>query len=316
MLYLLLFLKINREKLMDRKNLNSSVVAWIVMLIASSLSSIFWRLLIGEEPYWWYWVQSALLLTFFTLTFIKAEFKALKGFILILLVTYFLGYGNPAFPWGLIPLIHSSSAWVSWSTQAPWALTNMALHLLRLTPALIIMAFLLLSGMRRQDFFLAKGKIDAPAEPSRLIGMKRPQPWTQIGTIFVIVFSIGTCLSLILSSPPSLSTFMQALPLIPVAILIAAINGFNEEFTLRAAPLSKLLPTIGRQNSLWITTLFFSLGHFYGVPSGVLGVILSSFLGWFLGKSILETKGFFWAWLSHFCADIFIFTFATMEAAV
>jgi hypothetical protein len=190
----------------------------------------------------------------------------------------------------------------------------MALHLLRLMPALVIMAFLLLSGMRREDFFLAKGRIDAPAEPSRLIGMKRPQPWTRIGTIFVIVFGIGTFLSLLLSSHPSMSTFMQALPLIPVAILIATINAFNEEFTLRAAPLSTLCPAIGGQNSLWITTVFFGLGHFYGVPSGVLGVILSSFLGWFLGKSLLETKGFFWAWLSHFCSDIFIFTFAAMAA--
>lgn len=294
--------------------LASSVVAWIIMLTASSLSSIFWRLLIGEEPYWWYWIQSALLLAFFLLTFIKIELKPLRGFILILLIIYFLGYGNPAFPWGLIPLIRSSSAWVSWSNQAPWVLSNMALHLLRLMPALVIMAFLLLSGMRREDFFLAKGRIDAPAEPSRLIGMKRPQPWTRIGTIFVIVFGIGTFLSLLLSSHPSMSTFMQALPLIPVAILIATINAFNEEFTLRAAPLSTLCPAIGGQNSLWITTVFFGLGHFYGVPSGVLGVILSSFLGWFLGKSLLETKGFFWAWLSHFCSDIFIFTFAAMAA--
>ena len=171
------------------------------------------------------------------------------------------------------------------------------MHLLRLTPALVIMAFLLLSGMRRENFFLAKGKIDAPAEPSRLIGMKRPQPWTRIGTIFVVVFGIGTFLSSLLSSHPLLSTFVQALPLVPVAILIAAINAFNEEFTLRAAPLSKLCPATGRHNSLWITTVFFGLGHFYGVPPGVLGVILSSFLGWFIGKSLLETKGFFWAWL-------------------
>jgi ABC-type antimicrobial peptide transport system permease subunit len=63
-----------------------------------------------------------------------------------------------------------------------------------------------------------------------------------------------------------------------------------------------------------ITTIFFGLGHFYGVPSGVLGVILSSFLGWFLGKSLFETKGFFWAWLCHFSSDIFIFTFAAIAA--
>jgi hypothetical protein len=284
------------------------------MLTASSLSSILWGQLMGETPYWWYWIQSAFLVTFFALTFIKVELKSLKGFILILLINYFICPKESVFPWGLIPLIRSSSAWVSWSNQAPWVLSNMAWHLLRLTPTLVIMAFLLLRGMKREEFFLAKGKIDAPVQPSKLIGMKRPQPWTRIGPIFVIVFGIGTFLSLLLSSQPSLSTFVQALPLIPVAILIAAINAFNEEFRLRAAPLSTLCPAVGTQNSLWITTVFFGLGHFYGVPPGVLGVLLSSFLGWFVGKSLLETKGFFWAWLSHFSSDFFIFTFEAMAA--
>jgi len=109
-----------------------------------------------------------------------------------------------------------------------------------------------------------------------------------------------------------LSQFIQVIPLIPVAILIAAINAFNEEFTLRAAPLSELWKEIGKKQSLLIITVYFGLGHFYGVPSGIIGVILSAFLGWFLGKSLLETKGFFWAWFIHFLPDIIIFTFYAM----
>jgi len=52
-----------------------------------------------------------------------------------------------------------------------------------------------------------------------------------------------------------------------------------------------------------IISVFFGLSARYGVPSGLLGVFLSSFLGWFLGKSMIETKGFFWAWLIHFLPD-------------
>jgi len=111
-----------------------------------------------------------------------------------------------------------------------------------------------------------------------------------------------------------LDAFEKALPLIPAALLIALINAFNEEFTLRAAPLSTLWNTVGKQQALMITTVFFGLGHFYGVPSGIIGVLLSSFLGWFLGKSMLETKGFFWAWLIHFLPDAFIFTFFAISA--
>jgi len=51
------------------------------------------------------------------------------------------------------------------------------------------------------------------------------------------------------------------------------------------------------------------IGHYFGVPYGVVGVIMASFLGWMLGKAMLETRGFFWAWLIHFVQDVLIFTF-------
>jgi hypothetical protein len=64
---------------------------------------------------------------------------------------------------------------------------------------------------------------------------------------------------------------------------------------------------VGEENALKMTTTFFALGYYYGVPKGFLGVILSAFLGWFIGKSIIETQGFFLAWLAHFIPYIVIF---------
>ncbi len=147
------------------------------------------------------------------------------------------------------------------------------------------------------------------------MGMKKPEPWTRIGTIFAIVFGTVTLVYLMLSVAPSLEDVILALPLIPAALLIAVINSFNEEFTLRAAPISELLSPFSKGQALMVATAFFGLGHFYGVPAGLLGVLLSSFLGWFLGKSMLETKGFFWAWLIHFIPDAFIFSFFAISAA-
>jgi hypothetical protein len=144
--------------------------------------------------------------------------------------------------------------------------------------------------------------------------MKKPEPWTHIGKIFAIIFTVVTFISLMLAWRPSLDMFVKVPPLIPVALLIAAMNAFNEEFTLRAAPLSTLLPAIGKQQALMITTVYFGLGHFYGIPNNVPGVLMSAFLGWFLGKSLLETKGFFWAWIIHFLPDALIFTFLAMSA--
>lgn len=46
----------------------------------------------------------------------------------------------------------------------------------------------------------------------------------------------------------------------------------------------------------------------------VVGVLLAGFLAYELGKSMLETKGFFWAWFIHFLRDVLIFTFLAMGA--
>ena len=292
---------------------SATIVAWTATLLASSLGIILWRELAGAEPYWWPWIHAIGLMVILSLTFIRVNLRPLRSFVLILLIVFFFGLGG-GWQFGVIPLVRSSSLWITWEGQVPWALSAITYHLIRLSPALAILSFLLLKGRKRQDFFLAKGKIDAPVEPSKLLGMKKPEPWTRTGTIFAVIFGTVTFVYLMLSSSPSLETAIGALPLIPVALLIAVINAFNEEFTLRAAPISELLSAIGKKHALMMTTVLFGLGHFYGVPSGGLGVLLSSFLGWFLGKSMLETKGFFWAWLIHFLPDAFIFTFFAISA--
>ena len=283
-------------------------IAWVATLLASSLDVILWKELTGGIPYWLPWIHAIGLIIIFALTLFIRRLTGLRNFLTILLVIFLLGFGG-GWQWGLIPYLRETSIWINWEAQAPWALSAISTHLLRLTPALIILGFLLLSGRKRSDLFLIKGSISAPVEPSKLLGMKKPEPWTRIGTIFAIVFASVTLIYLTISNPPSVNTIELALPLIPIAIAIAAVNAFNEEFTLRAAPLSELRNSVGKHQGLMITTLFFGIGHFYGVPSGILGVLLAGFLGWFLGKSMLETRGFMWAWFIHFLPDVFIFTF-------
>jgi hypothetical protein len=57
-----------------------------------------------------------------------------------------------------------------------------------------------------------------------------------------------------------------------------------------------------------INAVFFGLAHYlYGSPPGVIGFLMTGFLAWLLGKSMLETKVLFWAWFIHFFADVIIF---------
>lgn len=287
------------------------IIAWIVALIPSSLSIIIWREFGSGEPLWWPLIPLISLLVLIFSCFLIKRLKPLRNFTIILLILFLLGFGG-GWQFGLIPFIREQPSWIAWIEQFPWALSSIFTHLLRLSPAIVVFLFLILMKRKLDDFFLVKGDIKALVEPSKLIGMKEPEPWPRIGLIFAAIFTVGTLIFLMISTPPTLIQFLQSIPLIPVAILIAAINAFNEEFSLRAAPLSELWKVIGKKQSLLITTVYFGLGHFYGVPSGIIGVILSAFLGWFLGKSLLETKGFFWAWFIHFLPDIVIFTFYAM----
>ena len=297
----------------ESQRLTLVTTAWAAILLTSNLAVILWRELASGEPVWWPWVHVIGLFAIFSSTLLVAHLKPLRQLVVILNVIFLLGYGG-GWNFGLIPFIRNSSFWIDWTGSLPVLIAELVTHLLRLTPAFVVLAILLLMGLRRADLFLIMGDIDAPVEPSRLLGMKQPEPWTKTGTIFAVVFTVFTLVFLLGSWGIPSASVLDLVTVVPLAVLIAAMNAFNEEFTLRAAPLSVLWEKIGKQQSLLVTTVYFGLGHFYGVPNGVLGVLLSGFLGWFLGKSMLETRGFFWAWLVHFLPDVVIFTFFLLAA--
>lgn len=299
----------------ERTNKQLLTSAWIVIILASSIAIIIWRELFSGEPSWYPWIHAIGLLIMLVLTFIRPDLKPLRGYAFVFTVIFIIGYGG-GWQWGLLFLIRSTSAWNDLINSTPLAISQILPHVLRLIPACIILIFFTLKGKKRKDYFLVKGEINAPIQPTKALGIKEPEPWAKTGIIFGTIFTAGTLIFLIISTNYTIETFIAALPLIPIAIIIAAINAFNEEFTLRAAPLSECLNELGRRRALMITTLYFGIGHYYGVPNGIIGVLLSSFLGWFLGKSMLETKGFFWAWIIHFSADVIIFSYFMMSLVI
>ena len=282
------------------------LLPWIMILVASPVGIIPWRMAGLTEPFWVPWLHFGILLLLFLSTIIYNSLKLHRRFALIMVILFFMGYGA-GWTFGVVPYIRSTTMWATWEATGPRALYELSLHGLRLTPALVLLTFLLLSGRKRQDFFLAKGERKAIFEPSKILKTKSPTTWTKMALIFSAVFV--AVVTVILLGASDLSSLTIDWYLVPVAILVAIMNGLNEEFSLRAAPLGELEPTMGKSDSLIATATYFGLGHYFGTPSGIIGVILSGFLGWFLGKSMLETKGFFIAWLVHFLTDIPIFIY-------
>ncbi len=280
-------------------------VAWLAMLIVG-LAPIIQGEFLSDLPSWRVDVVVIVgLLTLLALTFGWEGTKPLRGYVLILLVIILGATASSR--------VQDTAFWES-LTGTSWAWESFAYQLLRLTQALLVMLVLVLMGLNRRDYFLVKGRLDAPAEPVRLLGMKAPQPWTQLGRNFAIIISLVTLTVLFLGFGPTFSSLGRLLPLFPVVLVIATMNAFSEEFPYRAALLSQL-GSVGKSQAIWITAVVFGLAHFYGTPTGIAGVILAGFMGWFLGKSMVETKGFLWAWFIHFLQDVIIFSFFAMSVS-
>jgi membrane protease YdiL (CAAX protease family) len=281
-------------------------LAWSTTLLISTLPNIIWQEFIGAPPAGLFWTKIVLLAALICLTFVWHVARPLRPYFAIFLVLYLAEEA--------LGRLGTTSLWQSWFGGIGVSFTTemLGIQLRRLAIAVIVIAMLLLMYRRRSDFFLVKGQLDAPARPIRWLGMARPASWSRFGWILTLCISLGLLAFLVLAGRPTVNTLVQALPFLPVVLILAAMNAFSEEMNYRAALLAPLHGVVGRQQALLLTAAFFGLGHFYGVPYGVIGVIMAGFLAWLLGKSMLETKGFFWAWFIHFWQDVFIFSFMAM----
>ena len=171
--------------------------------------------------------------------------------------------------------------WPAWlKAPAPFAGVDAGILLQRLAASLVVLAALLLMGCRRQQFFRVRGQLDAPIQPVLWLGYNKPEPWTRFGVRWAILITLGTLVFLILGGRPAPASFLAALPLLPMVLLLATMNAFSEELTYHASLLGVLDGVIAsrarrssspRSSSAWRTTT--------GVPYGTLGVLMSAFLG-------------------------------------
>jgi membrane protease YdiL (CAAX protease family) len=140
--------------------------------------------------------------------------------------------------------------------------------------------------------------------------------WKFLGPVVALAFTLGTILYMsvgVISQNGQVNeTFFKLLPLV---ILFAATNAWTEEILSRFVIVSGLYGKLSPNSICWISAIFFGLGHFYGTPNGLFGVITSGVLGWLLAKSVIETKGLGWALFIHFLLDVVIFGAGAMIIA-
>jgi len=278
------------------------VTAWVVMLIVSDLPDVLITWLGGAVPSWMFWAKAAFLAAFFGLTRVIRAIRPLWQYVLALF-TLFLALGLT----GLL----RDTAWFQGHFNyqgVPYFKGFAALMILDILVALAVIAVLWLMKRDRKAFFLVKGQMDAPMEPIRWLGIKANGSWKINGWIFAGVAALAVFIPTILGIAPSVATILRALPLLPAAVLLAAVNAFTEEAYFRCNLLSTLHDVIGKTQTLLIILVFFGLAHWlYGSPSGLVGFAMTGFLAWIMSRSMLETKGMLWAWIIHFFPDVVVF---------
>lgn len=278
------------------------LVVWLSVAPASIFGDIFCRAVLHVEPPGWVPLANVgCLALFLGITRVVAGLRPLQGYATALLALS-VGYG-------IGRLIESTSGWTAWASRAPTHQFIVADSLIELIPCTLLTLSLIGSGLSRRDVFLQWGNISATSRmPFKLPAIS----WSWLGPLLTVFFAGGLAAQLTSTVRPDFHMVQRAVVGLPFAIAFAVMNAAQEEFRFRAVLLGHLIPNVGAGHALLVTSLIFGLGHWFGHPSGPSGVLMAGFAGLLWGKSMIDTRGFAWAWLIHGFQDVVIFSFLLM----
>lgn len=180
---------------------------------------------------------------------------------------------------------------------------------------IVVLISRLLAGHESLQY-LKPASLDGPITPVRWLGIN-PKPgvtWVKLGINFLIVITFVTAVVIYFQVFRRQEVNFSVTGVLLPAIGFAVINALAEEGIFRFSIVSVFLSAGVPAGTAAITSgVIFGGLHYFGTPGGIPGVLMAGFIGWFLAKSIIETRSFAWAWIIHAAQDVVIFTalFAT-----
>lgn len=297
---------IRDEETADRTSTSRMLLiltAWLGTLLLSRLPQILLSELgvitAADWSLWWWIAMGAAL---FGLTFIWTALTPLRSYFLILTMIYVV-----TIP---LSLLKQTSLWVSWfGPDTSWVAFFFGDRVGVVLMALGLAGILALLGQQRRNYFLAFGDVNAPA-----IGMRLP--WKIAGPLIALLLTALFTAGILAMNPSLTLTVGRIIPLLPAVFVLALMNAFGEEMTYRAAPLSQLWQVVGKRQAIWMTALWFGLGHYYGgVSFGAAGVVYLTLVAVLFGKAMVETKGLAVPVFMHLWGDIVLYTILALGSA-
>ncbi len=279
-----------------------SSVAWLAILPASPFAAILCDAMLHvPAPAWLPLANLGASVALLALAYVLPSLRPIRGYLrsITLLV---LGY--------LVVLqLEKTEAWRARFSNAPTWHFVFADSLLELIPCTLLALSLVRSGLTRRDLFLTQGNLRAPFPmPFRLPSGS----WAWLGPFLTLFLAGPLVLQLMSTVRPDFHLLQRAVQGLPLALAFSVFNAAQEEFRFRSVLLGRLVPAVGASQALLMTSALFGLGHWFGHPSGPTGVVMAGFAGFVWGKSMLDTRGFAWAWIIHTLQDLVIFSLLLM----
>jgi membrane protease YdiL (CAAX protease family) len=143
------------------------------------------------------------------------------------------------------------------------------------------------------------GDVNAHISKIAWLGVTGNETWLEIATSMGFFITLATGIFVFFQLKKAGVDYRYFLFSLLWSIPFSMANAFSEEAIFRVGIVSPLYGIFSVSVIVLISAAVFGLPHYFGMPSGIIGVLMAGFLGWLLALSLVETQGLFLAWAIH-----------------
>lgn len=187
--------------------------------------------------------------------------------------------------------------------------TQIKFQTLQLVLAALVL--LLVYFLNPENFarFFRVGDVNMRISKIAWLGVTGNETWLEIAASMGFFITLATGIFMFFQLKKAGVDYRHFLFSLLWSIPFSMANAFSEEAIFRIGIVSPLYGIFSVSVIVLISGVVFGLPHYFGQPSGIIGVLMAGFLGWLLALSLVETQGLFLAWMIHFVQDVVIITF-------
>jgi hypothetical protein len=171
-------------------------------------------------------------------------------------------------------------------------------ELASLVVALAVVSALRVLAPERTGEFRELGDSSGPVDAVPQIGLRpaADETWRAVRRSIAVVITAVTLLVLAFEQFENGTLTMDVVRFVSLVVGFAAVNAFVEETVFRLGVVLALVERFSPGRAAVTSSgLFGTVNNFRVAPRGLAGLLTAGFVGWFLAKSVPETRELFWA---------------------